>query len=339
MEELERIVGSSSFWGEENENKTSILKELEVKRRIKSSLEALEYSILELTTHIELLDEFPQDSSLRDDTEKLIESIGRNIKDFEMKVFLSGKYDRYSCYLMISSGAGGVDAMDWSEMLLKMYLGYSERKGFKVSILSETFGAEAGIKSATIEIIGEYAYGFLKSEKGVHRLVRISPFDAKSRRHTSFALVDVIPIIEGAQIEIKEKDLRIDTFNASGHGGQNVQKNDTAVRIVHIPTGITAVCQSERSQFANKEEALKILYAKLRARMEEEKVKEIQELKLSNVSAEWGNQIRSYVLEPYTLVKDLRTGYETGDVLGVLSGDIDDLVLSYIGILQKQNAG
>lgn len=283
------------------------------------------------------MDEYPEDFSLCGDIEKLVENINYNLKDFELRVFLSEKHDKYSCYLMISSGAGGIDAMDWSEMLLKMYLGYCSRKSFKTNILSTTYGAEAGIKSATVEIIGEYAYGFLKSEKGVHRLVRISPFDAKSRRHTSFALVDIIPIIEDIKMQINEKDLRIDTFNASGHGGQNVQKNDTAVRIVHIPTGVTAVCQSERSQFANKEEALKILYAKLQSKMEEEKVKEIQELKLSNVSAEWGNQIRSYVLEPYTLVKDLRTNYETSDVWRVLSGDIDDLVLSYIGELQSFN--
>jgi peptide chain release factor 2 len=179
-------------------------------------------------------------------------------------------------------------------------------------------------------VLGDYAYGFLKSEKGVHRLVRISPFDAKRRRHTSFALVDVLPIIPDIKLEISPTELRIDTFNASGHGGQNVQKNDTAVRVVHIPTGITAVCQSERSQFANKEEALRILYSKLSAVMEEEKVKEIKELKLKDVSAEWGNQIRSYVLEPYTLVKDLRTGYESADVWGVLSGDIDDIIWSFI---------
>jgi len=231
---------------------------------------------------------------------------------------------------MISSGAGGIDASDWAEMLLKMYINYCEKKGFKVNILSESFGSTAGIKSATVQVLGDYAYGFLKSEKGVHRLVRISPFDAKRRRHTSFALVDVLPIIPNIKLEISPTELRIDTFNASGHGGQNVQKNDTAVRVVHIPTGITAVCQSERSQFANKEEALRILYSKLSAVMEEEKVKEIKELKLNDVSAEWGNQIRSYVLEPYTLVKDLRTGYESADVWGVLSGDIDDLVWSYI---------
>jgi len=231
---------------------------------------------------------------------------------------------------MISSGAGGIDASDWAEMLLKMYINYCEKKGFKVNILSESFGSTAGIKSATVQVLGDYAYGFLKSEKGVHRLVRISPFDAKRRRHTSFALVDVLPIIPDIKLEISPTELRIDTFNASGHGGQNVQKNDTAVRVVHIPTGITAVCQSERSQFANKEEALRILYSKLSAVMEEEKVKEIKELKLNDVSAEWGNQIRSYVLEPYTLVKDLRTGYESADVWRVLSGDIDDLVWSYI---------
>jgi peptide chain release factor 2 len=290
----------------------------------------LENSILELEAHIELIVEFPDELSLKKDTEKLITSINRDLKDFEIKAFLCDKYDSCSCYIMISSGAGGIDASDWAEMLLKMYINYCEKKGFKVNILSESFGSTAGIKSATVQVLGDYAYGFLKSEKGVHRLVRISPFDAKRRRHTSFALVDVLPIIPDIKLEISPTELRIDTFNASGHGGQNVQKNDTAVRVVHIPTGITAVCQSERSQFANKEEALRILYSKLSAVMEEEKVKEIKELKLKDVSAEWGNQIRSYVLEPYTLVKDLRTGYESADVWGVLSGDIDDIIWSFI---------
>lgn len=299
-------------------------------RRIKSTYSQIEELISELVAHIELIEEFPEDSSLKNDTKKLISVIDKNLKDFEIKAFLCDKYDDYSCYIMISSGAGGTDASHWAEMLLKMYISYCEKKGFKVTILSESYGAIAGIKSATIQVLGDYAYGLLKSEKGVHRLVRISPFDAKKRRHTSFALVDILPIIPDIKLEIPSSELRIDTFNASGHGGQNVQKNDTAVRIVHIPTGITAVCQSERSQFANKEEALKILYAKLSAKMEEEKVKELKELKLSDVSAEWGNQIRSYVLEPYTLVKDLRTNYETVDVWGVLSGDIDDIVLSYL---------
>lgn len=221
--------------------------------------------------------------------------------------------------------------MDWTQILYKMYLNYIKRKGFKASILSISEGQEAGIKSATLEVSGDYAFGFLKSEKGVHRLVRISPFDANKRRHTSFSLVEVVPIIPEVMFEIDEKDLRIDTFNASGHGGQNVQKNDTAVRIVHEPTGIVAVCQSERSQQSNKDSAMKILRSKLMAKMDELRLKELNELKLQQVSAEWGSQIRSYVLQPYTIVKDLRTGYEQGNVMEVLDGNLDEFVWEYIG--------
>lgn len=221
--------------------------------------------------------------------------------------------------------------MDWTQILYKMYLNYIKRKGFKASILSISEGQEAGIKSATLEVSGDYAFGFLKSEKGVHRLVRISPFDANKRRHTSFSLVEVVPIIPEVMFEIDEKDLRIDTFNASGHGGQNVQKNDTAVRIVHEPTGIVAVCQSERSQQSNKDSAMKILRSKLMAKMDELRLKELNELKLQQVSAEWGSQIRSYVLQPYTIVKDLRTGYEQGNVMEVLEGNLDEFVWEYIG--------
>jgi peptide chain release factor 2 len=285
-----------------------------------------------METALELIQLDDSDDEVARRIEQLDPLIAKQLRDFEMKSFLNGTYDNLPCYLSFSSGAGGIDAMDWTAMLLKMYLTYLHRKGFKVSFLSKSDGQEAGVKSATLEVSGDYAFGFLKSEKGVHRLVRISPFDANKRRHTSFALVEVIPIIPELAFELDENDLRIDTFNASGHGGQNVQKNDTAVRIVHEPSGTVAVCQSERSQQSNREAAMKILRSKLAAKLEEHRLKELNDLKLQQVSAEWGNQIRSYVLQPYTLVKDMRTGFETGNVAAVLEeGYIDEFVWEFIG--------
>ena len=263
--------------------------------------------------------------------------VQNELKAFEIKSFLSDPYDSLPCYLSLSSGAGGVDAMDWTEMLLRMYLNYCQNKDFKPVIMSMSEGNEAGIKSTTVAVNSDYAYGFLKSEKGVHRLVRISPYDANKRRHTSFALVEVIPMIKDTSVQVDEKDLRIDTFNASGHGGQNVQKNDTAIRIVHIPTGITVTCQSERSQLQNRESAMKVLVSKLASKMEELRLSEIDDLK-NHVSAEWGNQIRSYVLQPYTMVKDTRTNYETADVAGVLAGNLDDMVWEFLGLAKNSNS-
>lgn len=318
-----------SFWGHEKES-TDLLKELEKKRKLKSELDALEKKILDVGVTLELLDIDSSDLSLQLHIDELLPRIQRELKAFEIKSFLSDAYDASPCYLSLSSGAGGVDAMDWTEMLFRMYLGYCQNKGFNTTIMSMSEGNEAGIKSATIFVNSDFAYGFLKSEKGVHRLVRISPFDANKRRHTSFALVEVVPMIKDAAVQIDEKDLRIDTFNASGHGGQNVQKNDTAIRIVHLPSGIMVTCQSERSQLQNREAGMKVLLSKLASKMEELRLSEINELK-SYVSAEWGNQIRSYVLQPYTMVKDNRTNYETADVTGVLEGNLDELVWEYLG--------
>lgn len=307
-----------------------MLKELEKKRKLKAEFVGLENSISDLGVTIELVEMEPSDTSISLQLQSLIEQIQVSLKEFEIKSFLSGKYDSLGCYISLSSGAGGVDAMDWTEILLRMYLGYCARKKFHTSIFSMSEGNEAGIKSATVEVNSDYAYGFLKSEKGVHRLVRISPYDANKRRHTSFAMVEIIPMLQETSVFVDDKDLRIDTFNASGHGGQNVQKNDTAVRIVHIPTGITVSCQSERSQLQNRESAMKVLISKLASKMEELRLKEMDELK-NHVSAEWGNQIRSYVLQPYTMVKDNRTGFETADVNSVLAGDIDEIVWEFLG--------
>lgn len=304
---------------------------LEKVKRLKNQWEELCKLSSEMETSLELLAMDEADQEIEQRTEELDLVLSKQIRDFEMKCFLNGKHDNSSCYLSFSSGAGGVDAMDWTEMLIKMYLNFTQRKGFKTTMLSISEGQEAGVKSATFEVNGDFAFGFLKSEKGVHRLVRISPFDANKRRHTSFALVEVVPIIPEAAFDIDEKDLRIDTFNASGHGGQNVQKNDTAVRIVHLPTGLVAVCQTERSQQSNKDAAMKILNSKMQAKMEELRLKEINELKLQQVSAEWGNQIRSYVLQPYTIVKDMRTNFEAGNVEEVLGGYLDEFVWEYIG--------
>jgi peptide chain release factor 2 len=286
---------------------------------------------------LELLEVEENDESFKNQINTLLIQVQKELKAFEIKSFLSDPYDSLPCYLSLSSGAGGVDAMDWTEMLLRMYLNYCQNKDFKPVIMSMSEGNEAGIKSTTVAVNSDYAYGFLKSEKGVHRLVRISPYDANKRRHTSFALVEVIPMIKDTSVQVDEKDLRIDTFNASGHGGQNVQKNDTAIRIVHIPTGITVTCQSERSQLQNRESAMKVLVSKLASKMEELRLSEIDELK-NHVSAEWGNQIRSYVLQPYTMVKDTRTNYETADVTGVLAGNLDDMVWEFLGLAKNPNS-
>ncbi len=244
------------------------------------------------------------------------------------QLFLSGKYDKGSAILYIFSGAGGVDAQDWASMLLRMYQKYCQQVGHGWTVLDHSLGEQGGTKSATVEIAGRYAYGYLRGESGVHRLVRISPFSAKNMRHTSFALVDVLPEIEDIKLEIDSKDIEMEAFRSSGPGGQNVNKVSTAVRIKHIPTGITVAVQSERSQAQNREKAVKILQSKLFKMMEDAKVKELSELSLSNEpgSIEWGSQIRSYVLNPYKLVKDNRTGVESSQPEKVLDGELDEFI-------------
>ncbi len=253
------------------------------------------------------------------------------VNEWEIEQFLSGPYDASNAFVSFSSGAGGTDAQDWTQMLLRMYLKWADKKGFSVEILEEMPGEEAGIKSALLYVKGNFAYGLLKGESGVHRLVRISPFDSNKRRHTSFALVEITPEIEDVEdVKIEEKDLRIDIFRSSGHGGQNVQKVETAVRITHIPTGITAECQNERSQLQNKIMAMKVLKSRLLLYEKKKREKKLREIKGSYKSAEWGNEIRSYVLQPYKLVKDHRTGVESGRVNDVLEGDIDAFIWAYL---------
>jgi peptide chain release factor 2 len=271
---------------------------------------------------------------LKSEIEKRLEILKGLIEKQEFKTFLSGKYDKNNVILEIFSGAGGQDSQDWAAMLLRMYEKYCAAKGFKATILHQTFGegggpeGRIGIKSTTMAISGNYAYGFLRKESGVHRLVRISPFNAQKLRHTSFALVNVLPELKGedVEIEIKPDDLKIDTFKASGPGGQYVNKTESAIRITHIPTGIVVASQTERLQGKNKENAMKILYAKLYQLKEETHAKKIKEIKGDLVSASWGNQIRSYVLHPYKMVKDLRTQYETSDAEGVLNGKLDNFI-------------
>ncbi len=260
-----------------------------------------------------------------------IENLEKEINRLETASLLSGEYDFKNAILTLQAGSGGVEACDWTEMLLRMYLRWAEKNGFEIEMVDYQPDDVAGIKSATVIIKGPYAYGYLKGEQGVHRLVRISPFDANKRRHTSFSAVSVIPEIgEDVKVEIKEEDLRIDTFRASGAGGQHVNTTDSAVRIVHIPTGITVSCQSERSQIQNRAKAMQMLKARL-YQYELEKQKEKQkELEGEKKDITWGSQIRSYVFQPYQMVKDLRTGYETGNIQAVMDGDIDGFIESYL---------
>ncbi len=246
-------------------------------------------------------------------------------------LMMAGAHDRANAILSVYSGAGGTESQDWAEMLMRMYLRWAERRGFASNIIEQTEGDEAGLKSATLEIRGQYAYGLLRSERGVHRLVRISPFDNAHRRHTSFALVEVIPdIADEIEIEIRPDDIRMDVFRASGHGGQNVQKNSTAIRLTHIPTGLVVSCQNERSQVQNRERAMAVLKARLYDLEVQKQEEETAKLRGEHVSAGWGNQIRSYVLHPYRMVKDLRTEWETGNTTAILDGDLDDVIEAYL---------
>jgi len=269
--------------------------------------------------------------SLHDEIVAGVDEICTQFDGMEFELLLTGPYDRGDAFLTVHAGAGGTEAQDWAQMLLRMYLRWAERNGFRSSVIEISPGEEAGIKSATIEVSGKYVYGYLKSERGVHRLVRLSPFDASHSRHTSFALVEVMPQAEkDVDIKINPEDLRMDFFRSSGPGGQHMQKTSSAVRITHIPTGVVAACQNERSQHQNREVAMKVLRSRLLELELEKRADEQARLKGEHVAAGWGNQIRSYVLHPYKMVKDHRTDYETSDPNAVLDGDIDDFIQEYL---------
>ena len=272
-----------------------------------------------------------KDDSLLESSTKEVAGIRRALDEMEFKLVLSGEYDQRNAIVALHAGAGGVESQDWVSMLMRMYLRWAERRGFGRDVLDISPGEEAGIKSAIVQMSGPYAYGYLKAERGVHRLVRMSPFDADHARHTSFALVEVLPEAEeGVDVSINPDDLKVDVFKASGAGGQHVQKNATAVRITHLPSGIRVSCQNERSQHQNKEIAMRILRARLVEREMRRRAEEMAKLKGEHVSPEWGNQIRSYVLHPYRMVKDHRTESETSDSEAVLDGDIDQFIEAYL---------
>ncbi len=284
-------------------------------------------SLLELTDLA--LEE--DDTSLEGQIRSEVDQMARTLEQEEFQLTFSGPYDDRTAILSVHAGAGGTESQDWAEMLMRMYLRWTEQWQRKVEILDVSYGDEAGVKSATMEIGGRLAYGYLKAERGVHRLVRLSPFDANHLRHTSFALVEVLPAAdEDPEISIKPDELKVDFFRSSGPGGQNVQKVASAVRLAHLPSGIVVSCQNERSQHQNREFAMKILMARLLERQLEERAKQTARLKGEHVSAEWGNQIRSYVLHPYKMVKDHRTGHQTSNTDGVLNGDLDEFIREYL---------
>ncbi|MBI5654920.1 peptide chain release factor 2 [Candidatus Uhrbacteria bacterium] len=322
---LEVEASAPDFWSDQERARRESQKLSDLKKDVEM-WSGLRADLMDLGEMAELA-KSEGDESIEKDIEKRLKELEERYSKQEFSMLLGGPHDASSCVLSIHAGAGGTDAQDWAEMLMRMYFRYAERKGFKVRLVDESRGTEAGIKSATFFMEGRYAYGYLKGEAGVHRLVRLSPFNADSLRQTSFALVEVIPEVdEDVSIEIKPEDLRIDTFTSGGKGGQSVNTTYSAVRIVHIPTGIIVSCQNERSQTQNRENAMKVLKSRLLLLKEEALQKEKKELRGEYHSAEWGSQIRSYVLHPYHMVKDLRTGHETSDTDAVLDGDLDGFV-------------
>ncbi len=318
----------TGFWNDA-QKAAKISKDLEFLKNEVSEFENIEKRVIDLIELAQLF-ESPENQE-RGDVEGQMLEIQKEFEALEFKTLLSGQYDRNDVILAIRSGAGGVDAQDWAEMLMRMYLRWAEKNGFKTLIVEETRGAEAGIKSATIEIDGMHAFGYLQSEAGVHRLVRLSPFNSDNLRQTSFAIVEVLPIIEDiAEVVINPQDLLIDTYRASGAGGQHVNTTDSAVRITHLPTGLVVTCQSERSQLQNRQQAMKVLKARIHKQFLQEQEMEKQKLRGEYKSVEWGSQIRSYVVHPYKMVKDHRTKFETSDAEKVLDGELEGFMQAYL---------
>ncbi len=328
---MEKKSQQENFW--DNPQKAGkIMQEKEDLKKEIDEVKKIEKSLTSVTELAEIAENKKDWQEVTDEVNKLVAIIDK----LEFKILLNSPYDKNNAIISIYSGAGGIDAQDWSAMILKMYLRWAEKNNFVGKVLNKTKGQEAGIKNVTLEIVGSYAYGHLRSEAGVHRLVRLSPFNADNLRQTSFALVDVMPVIkELKEVTIDMSDIRVDVFHSSGAGGQSVNTTDSAVRMIHLPTGIQATCQNERSQLRNKEQALKILTAKIHQKYLADRKKEEKEIRGETLSAEWGSQIRSYVVHPYKMVKDHRTQYETTQVEKVLDGELNEFIESYLKYAQK----
>ncbi len=329
VSELENRMQEPNFWDDINKAQETTQEAKNLKDRLEkynNTLTRLEDTEVLIEMSIE-----EEDESSLDEVKNELKEIEDIIEQFKIQILLSGEYDRNNAIVSLHSGAGGTDAQDWAEMLLRMYTRWADKKGYKVETISLLPGDEAGIKSVELKITGEFAYGYLKAEKGIHRLVRISPFNANGKRQTSFASMEVLPeLTESQDIEIKEDDLKIDTYRASGAGGQHINKTDSAVRITHLPTGIVVQCQTERSQFQNKDTAMNMLKSKLAELKERAHKEKIEELTGDLMDNGWGSQIRSYVFQPYTMVKDHRTNTEMGNVDAVMDGDIDLFITEFL---------
>ncbi len=331
---LEEQTQKEEFWNKNPKETSEVLSQI---KQLRSKVNKYENSENELVNLVELteLANIENDIDVAEDILKSTNKLEKEVEELQLETLLSGKYDKCNAILTLHPGAGGTESQDWAEMLYRMYVRWATQKGYTVKELDYLEGDEAGIKSVTFEIVGLNAYGYMKGEMGVHRLVRISPFDAGGRRHTSFASLEVLPeITDDIKIDINPDDIRVDTYRASGAGGQHINKTSSAVRITHIPTNIVVACQSERSQIQNRETAMKMLKSKLFDLKEKEQKEKIEDLKGEQKDIAWGSQIRSYVFCPYTLVKDHRTNYETGNVESVMNGNLDGFITSYL----KQNA-